>query len=137
MALIRILLVPTLADNDVSALGDLPQCEGATPQQKKLACIEKKLRGTAVVDGKDQGVPRTFLCESTLSCFYLCPAWWCTQKDERVILESRDPALRRCVLAFHVIHVRGLVLALVVEPAAQQAAYLARPGNAAETATTT
>lgn len=34
-------------------------------------------------------------------------------------LESRNPALRRCILALHVVHVYRFVLALIVEPTAQ------------------
>ena len=49
-------------------------------------------------------------------------------------LESSDTALRRRILALHVVHVHRFVLALVVEPTAEQAAHLARPCDAAEAA---
>lgn len=49
-------------------------------------------------------------------------------------LESSDPALRRRILALHVVHVRRFILALVIKSAAEQAAHLARPSDAAETA---
>jgi hypothetical protein len=63
-----------------------------------------------------RGNPNGFLRAPLVTPAYICSVTWacaCTQ------LEGCDPALRRSVLALHIVHVYRVVLALIVEPAAQ------------------
>jgi hypothetical protein len=128
----------TSVDRWVAMLGSSPMSMTPDDDDVHLAALPVRRRDALRHDGAPTETPREFFkrrpsVNSRTHMLYALGLVGVVRMYTHP-LESRDPALRRRILALHVVHVYRFVLALIVEPAAQQAAHFARSGNAAKTA---
>ena len=95
-------------DDDNALLAVLPvrRCDSVRVSFERSPRTHEKTPGQGIPWGPS-GVTTAY------RHFCSCGVCACTH------LESSDPALRRRILALHVVHVRRFVLALVIEPTAE------------------